>query len=574
MKIIFYSFYTKDEFYTDHSKQLSENLDQLGYEYHFEPIEIPEGLEWPDLCRKKIGLLYHFYLSKPDYKVVWIDIDCRLGSLPEFFQEFSSDIIGFQRGFGEPKRLGYNFKSRFWEPCLLGFNRTAEAETFLRRAYELEQEYEGRATDDYFFEESWRECSPMMSYQLIPSCMAKIEGRTLGEGLRDKFFEFGSSGNVKEFAKKVDQHTVDWIPKVPLLPKKTYNLSDKLKWKLVQILPEELIYTGKKILSNKYKKLSFIQFKRDILKHAKAGNGAGVYAVVDSQLGARYLTAAQKKVLNMANTFLYYLKNKEAEEIELSWWANPEPGNFGDWLSPYIFHKISGRNIRFVNPESKTVSKKHYFSVGSIGKFIKANSVVLGVGCSTKETIFNPDADYRFVRGPLTRDMIISSGGECPEVYGDPGIIMPKLYTPKKISAYEDKYILVRHFTHLGLDLTLDESFKEVSIFQSHPRNIEKFIDRVTSAKGVVTSAMHCYIICQAYGIPCLLVTFEGLEGAVHGDGTKYRDYHLGVGLEPVDPKVIGTTIDSSCVKDIKEISISSDKIEEIYEAMVRELLP
>ena len=388
MKIIFYSFYTKDEFYSNHAKVLSQNLDNLGYEYHFEPIEIPEGLEWPDLCRKKIGLLYEFYLSKPDYKVVWIDIDCRLGILPDFFKNFSADIIGYQRGFGEPKKLGYSFKSRFWEPCLLGFNRTPEAELFLKRAYEMEQKYEGRATDDYFFEESWRECSPLMSYQFIPSCTARIEGRTLGEGLRDKFFEFGSSGNVKEFAKKVDQHSVDWIPKV--MSKKTYNVIDKVKWKFAQLLPDEWIYIIKKNLSSKYKKLSFSQYKREMLKHAKAGNGAGVYEVVNSQLGVRYLSPEQKKVLSLASSFLYYLKNKDVDEIKLSWWANPEPGNFGDWLSPYIFHKITGKNIRFVNPESKSVADNHYFSVGSIGKFVKANSVVLGVGCSTLGTHFNP----------------------------------------------------------------------------------------------------------------------------------------------------------------------------------------
>ena len=116
-----------------------------------------------------------------------------------------------------------------------------------------------------------------------------------------------------------------------------------------------------------------------MLKHAKAGNGAGVYEVVNSQLGVRYLSPEQKKVLSLASSFLYYLKNKDVDEIKLSWWANPEPGNFGDWLSPYIFHKITGKNIRFVNPESKSVADNHYFSVGSIGKFVKANSVVLGV---------------------------------------------------------------------------------------------------------------------------------------------------------------------------------------------------
>ena len=83
-----FSFYTLDKYYIQHSERLAKNLDELGYEYNFQPIEIPEGLEWPDLCRKKIGLLYDFYISKPDYKVIWIDIDCRLRFIPEIVKKF------------------------------------------------------------------------------------------------------------------------------------------------------------------------------------------------------------------------------------------------------------------------------------------------------------------------------------------------------------------------------------------------------------------------------------------------------------------------------------------------------
>lgn len=572
MKTIFFSFYTLDKYYIQHSERLAKNLDELGYEYNFQPIEIPEGLEWPDLCRKKIGLLYDFYISKPDYRVIWIDIDCRLKFIPEIVKKFSSDIIGFQRGFGVPKKIGYSYKSRFWEPCFLGFNRTEQAERFLRRAYELEQEYAGRATDDYFFEESWRECSNEMSYQFIPSCMAKLEGRTLSIDPAVQFFEFGSSGNVKEFAKKVDQHKVDWIPPSDTIKAKQYDLYTRAKFQIAKRIPAPVRLSIKRIISSEYQKLTLLQFKSKMLKYAKNGDGVGVQKVISSQLGMGYLTPQQKKIYGLANSFLYYRKDKARDSIKLAWWSNPEPGNFGDWLSPYILNKITGKNIEFVNPESKSVSSEHYFSVGSIGKFIKRNSIVLGTGCSTVGTEFNPEAEYVFVRGPLTRKFVLNSGGQCPEVYGDPAIVMPLLYTPKKSDKYAGQYILVRHFTHLPIDIELPSGMVEISIYQSHPKKIESFIDALKSSRGVVTSAMHCYIICQAYGIPCALVTFKGYEDAVHGDGLKYKDYHLGVGTS-YRPLPVLELLDIETIKNIlTNDQITDIKIREVYDVLCKEL--
>ena len=53
-------------------------------------------------------------------------------------------------------------------------------------------------------------------------------------------------------------------------------------------------------------------------------------------------------------------------------------------------------------------------------------------------------ADIRAVRGPLTREAILKEGGKCPEIYGDPAIIMPRLYTPK-IGAKHKAGLILHH---------------------------------------------------------------------------------------------------------------------------------
>ena len=118
---IIFSFYTKDKYYTQKAKELAESLDQLGLDYYLKAVEIPEGKEWPDICREKIGYIKEFYDANPTKKVFWIDVDCQLSYLPDLVKDFSADIIGFQRGFQVPLKIGYHYKKRFFEPCFVGF---------------------------------------------------------------------------------------------------------------------------------------------------------------------------------------------------------------------------------------------------------------------------------------------------------------------------------------------------------------------------------------------------------------------------------------------------------------------
>lgn len=41
--------------------------------------------------------------------------------------------------------------------------------------------------------------------------------------------------------------------------------------------------------------------------------------------------------------------------------------------------------------------------------------------------------DIRAVRGTLTREVFLKLGHKCPEIYGDPGVLMPSVYQSKNI---------------------------------------------------------------------------------------------------------------------------------------------
>ena len=103
-------------------------------------------------------------------------------------------------------------------------------------------------------------------------------------------------------------------------------------------------------------------------------------------------------------------------------------GNFGDALTPWMIERISGRQACYVpakHPES------HYIVVGSILAEAHATSIVWGAGIGSLSEGVHPYASLRAVRGPLSRLRALQSGAVCPSIYGDPALLLPRLYTPR-----------------------------------------------------------------------------------------------------------------------------------------------
>ncbi|WP_029653238.1 polysaccharide pyruvyl transferase family protein [Marinobacter daepoensis] len=574
--ILIYSFHTNDDYYTGKANQLKARLDALGLPYRIDGIDIPEGKEWPDICREKIGMIKKVCDENPDKKVFWIDVDCYLIDLPDYVAEFSADIIGFQRGFSTPDMIGYAGRSRFWEPCFWGINTSRAAREFIDDAHAAEQAFSDRATDDYFFEESWRKNGSGMSFQIIPSITA---ARTEEAVVAETFFVFGASGNVAKFKGKVSQHS-------SLLPESAVPINARVKRRLKEVgavvVPERFKPFVKRALgalkarsmSQNVTVLTEKSLRIQVIKAAKEGNASrldslGRFADKGSGSGQREKTIYLGKSMC---AYRYSAQNEvDADPLKLGWWIDPAPGNFGDWLAPYIFRELTGRGVEYVNPRRGS-SEYHYLAVGSIGKFATPTSILMGVGVSRKDAVVNPEARILSLRGPRTGAVVKASGGEDPEIYGDPAILLPRIFTPGATTK-SGKVGLIRHFTHLGIDLKLPSYMEEISIFASSPKDVEAFIAKLHEFDYVISSAMHGFIVCQAYGIPCALVSFKGGESFVHGDGMKYKDYFEGVGLAPRSPDVIPTDLCSLELQNlVSKDAISSERVDILLDMYRTEL--
>jgi pyruvyltransferase len=209
----------------------------------------------------------------------------------------------------------------------------------------------------------------------------------------------------------------------------------------------------------------------------------------------------------------------------LAFWCRiPSRPNFGDALTPWIVKRISGRYPRFVRPDDP---REKLFAVGSILEFTGPRCTVWGSGILARDDPVSPAARLLAVRGPLSRDRALECGTACPSVFGDPALLLPRLYRPPTITPhgvglvahYADKPRIERR--SLGVRL----------IDVQDP--VESVIDQIVSCEVIASSSLHGLIASHAYGVPAVWVKFRDPP---HGDDSKFVDHYRSLGLDPPQP--------------------------------------
>lgn len=192
--------------------------------------------------------------------------------------------------------------------------------------------------------------------------------------------------------------------------------------------------------------------------------------------------------------------------------------NFGDLLGPLVVESFLEKNSLINND----CNKARLLTVGSILHFANNNDVVWGSGrngkIDDKYHVFDK-LDVRSVRGPLTREFLQDKGINCPDIYGDPALLLPycfpELVALSKIKKYEiTKIPNLNDFANFKLDInTLNPTMELFCILK-----------RIVQSKFVIGSSLHAIIVAEAFGVPARLINSS------HEDRFKYDDYFLGTG--------------------------------------------
>ncbi len=190
--------------------------------------------------------------------------------------------------------------------------------------------------------------------------------------------------------------------------------------------------------------------------------------------------------------------------------------NVGDALSPIIVEWMLNKKSITIN---KTTNKtKHLMAVGSIVGRGRFDSTIWGSGVlkdDVEERLikqsFYKKYDIRAVRGPITRNALIHAGYKCPEVYGDPAILMPLIYNPSKEKKYPYSVIL-HHRTSLSL-ATNENSYemlvpKGMNVINPATTDYKEFIDAILASEFIISSSLHGIIIAESYGVPAVFLNF------------------------------------------------------------------
>ncbi len=243
--------------------------------------------------------------------------------------------------------------------------------------------------------------------------------------------------------------------------------------------------------------------------------------------------------------------------------------NFGDALTPYLVEKITGHKAQQTYPERAIgTGLPVHMVTGSIMGDARSNCVVWGAGFGNFSEKVKQEPIIKAVRGKLTRNMLLADGRECPAVYGDPGLLMPKYYFPKIKKTHE--YGIMPHYVDLNSYQLmyrggLQKHTKLINIL--HP--VEKVIDQVLSCEHIISSSLHGLIIANAYGIPA---TWVKLSDKVLGDGMKFFDYFSSVDIEPY--KVSKTNWQNILEMDYSELtfrSVKPEKLKYIQDTLMKE---
>lgn len=201
--------------------------------------------------------------------------------------------------------------------------------------------------------------------------------------------------------------------------------------------------------------------------------------------------------------------------------------NWGDALNPVLVELISGRRVQAI--EGLHVDR--YMVIGSILGGANSLAEVWGSGfiAESDETVGRPRAVHA-VRGPLSRDMLLKQGIGCPEIYGDPALLLPRFFNPEVSKNH--KIGIIPHFSDKGHPWVESQCNNPQVRIIDIESGIGNFVRAVKACDMILSSSLHGLICADAYGIPNVWIK---LSDILLGGAFKFRDYRFSIGAkEPV----------------------------------------
>ncbi len=238
-------------------------------------------------------------------------------------------------------------------------------------------------------------------------------------------------------------------------------------------------------------------------------------------------------------------------------WQGIRHRNWGDDLNYYFIRELTGRPIVFYHnfKFAKWFHLKNYLCIGTLldaDNCSNTQTVVWGSGVSGLERPILTPRQILSVRGKETKKFLVQHGVSCPEIYGDPALLLPMIYQPQRrapLSAIlpkegnlfetrntkheTNKYRLgiipnIADFEHPFVKWLLKEDKKEIVLIDLAKYILwTDIIDLICSCDFILSSSLHGIIVADIYQIPNCWICLTGK--AIVGN-LKFKDYASSVG--------------------------------------------
>lgn len=252
----------------------------------------------------------------------------------------------------------------------------------------------------------------------------------------------------------------------------------------------------------------------------------------------------KNKLQKLINT-IYWIINIPFGVIVVNSWMNQrwnkiKPNNIGDDINYHLIKALSGKPV--VNLRSiyhKRIKIINYLCIGSVVDWMtNSDTIIWGGGA-----MYGKERAMKFrplkvcaVRGPLTRDYLLSQGVSCPEIYGDPALLLPLIYKSKVKKKY--KLGIIPHFYDYNLDIVqkmfpCNSRYTIINI--SDYNDWREVVDQINECELIASSSLHGLIFSDAYGVPNVWIS---LSDKLKGGNFKFYDYFKSVGRQVTSPLI------------------------------------
>lgn len=219
--------------------------------------------------------------------------------------------------------------------------------------------------------------------------------------------------------------------------------------------------------------------------------------------------------LNNKIKYVYYYDSYKKENVY----------NFGDYITPFIYETLFKKKpILDINGGKN--KEDVVLGCGSILESSKNNSIIWGSGFIMENQTISKPKNILSVRGPLTRNRLLKLGINCPESYGDIGLILPYFYYPEVKKKYKlgiiPHYIDKIKFSEIYKNN--DENVKIIDVTEP----IQNVINDILECEMTISSSLHGIIVSHAYNVKCMWIQ---LTDKIKGKTFKYRDYYGSINI-------------------------------------------